>query len=160
MARILHQRFGIKRGDVVHFVMPSNTEMYFPVIGTWLLQGVVSPADPGLSAEVISIQLKEIRAKVIFCCLQTLHKVRGALAILEDNIPVIVMDGEDNVDLKEGKEMNLSSLREEETKHGYPAFPPAIEVEDNEEILICWSSGTTGRPKGILHGSKMLTKNA
>lgn len=158
MARILHQRFGIKKGDVVHFAMPSNTEMYFPVIGTWLLQGVVSPADPGLSAEVISIQLKEIRAKVIFCCLHTLDTVRGALAILGDNIPVIVMDGTDNSGLKEGKEMSLSSLREEEVRHEYSVFPPAIKVEDNEEILICWSSGTTGRPKGILHGSKMLLK--
>ena len=39
MARILHRHYGIKRGQVVHFVMPGNTEMYFPVIGTWLLQG-------------------------------------------------------------------------------------------------------------------------
>ena len=38
MARILHRRFDIGKGDVVHFVMPGNTEMYFPVIGTWLLQ--------------------------------------------------------------------------------------------------------------------------
>lgn len=158
MARILHQRFGIKKGDVVHFVMPSNTDMYFPIIGTWLLQGVVSPADPGLSAEVISIQLREIRAQVIFCCLSTLDKVRGALNILGKDIPVIVMNGEENVGLKEGKEMSLDSLQEEETRQKYPVFPPAIEVEDNEKILICWSSGTTGRPKGILHGSKMLLK--
>ena len=38
MARILHHRYGIRKGDVVHFVVPGNTEMYFPVIGTWLLQ--------------------------------------------------------------------------------------------------------------------------
>ena len=38
MARILHRRFSIGRGDVIHFVMPGNTEVYFPVIGTWLLQ--------------------------------------------------------------------------------------------------------------------------
>ena len=158
MARILHHRFGIKRGYVVHFVMPSNTEMYFPIIGTWLLQGVVSPADPGLSAEVTSIQLREIKAKVIFCCLSTLNKVRDALGILGEDIPVIVMDGEKNVGLKEGKEMSLDSLREAETRHEYPDFPPTFKVEVNEKILICWSSGTTGRPKGILHGSKMLLK--
>ena len=38
MARILHHHYDVKKGDVVHFVMPGSTEMYFPVIGTWLLQ--------------------------------------------------------------------------------------------------------------------------
>ena len=158
MARILHHRFSVKKGDVIHFVMPSNTEMYFPIIGTWLLQGVVSPADPGLTSEVISLQLRDVRPKLVFCCLGTLAKVRQALDLMGEYIPIIVMDGAGNDGLKEGQEMSLDSLLEAEKDGGYPDFPPALTVENNEEILICWSSGTTGRPKGILHGSKMLLK--
>ena len=38
MSRILHHRFQIGLGSVVQLVMPNNCEMYFPVLGTWILQ--------------------------------------------------------------------------------------------------------------------------
>ena len=60
---------------MVHFVVPGNAEMYFPIIGTWLLRGVVSPADPGLSEEVLVAQMEEANTKVVFCCLATLDKM-------------------------------------------------------------------------------------
>ena len=38
MARLLHHRFHISRGSVVQLVLPNNSEMYFTVLGTWILQ--------------------------------------------------------------------------------------------------------------------------
>ena len=154
MARILHHKFGVSKGDVVYFLIPSSIEMYFPVIGTWLLQGVVSPADPSLSAETVSQQLQQIGAKVIFCCKSTKNKVSEALELLGMDIPVVVMD-ENNDD---EKEISLKFLRRSELADPYPDYPPIVQVDENEKMLICWSSGTTGKPKGILHGSKMFTK--
>ena len=39
------------------------------------LHGVVSPADPGLSVEVLVAQMEEAHTKVVFCCLATLDKM-------------------------------------------------------------------------------------
>lgn len=156
MARILHHKFGLRRGDVVHLLMPSNCEMYFGVLGTWLLQGVVSPGDPGLSAEVVSLQLEEVRPKVVFCCLATVDKVREVLEVRGEDTPVIVMDGGEDDGRRE--EFSLESLLEEDKANKFADPPPAAVVTENEAVLICWSSGTTGRPKGILHGPRMFLR--
>ena len=78
MARILQQKFAIQVGDVVHLVVPGSCEMFVPVLGAWLLRAVVSPGDPGLSVDVISCQMGQANAKVVFCC-QRLLSVKGSL---------------------------------------------------------------------------------
>jgi acyl-coenzyme A synthetase/AMP-(fatty) acid ligase len=159
LARILAHTVGLRRGEVVHLVMPGNADMYFPVLGTWLLQGVVSPADPGLAAEVIGAQMKEAAVKVVFCCVATLEKVRRARELIGADTPVIVLDAKLGDPLmQEGREVSLESLREadEANSTGVEPPPPPEVVEENEAMMICWSSGTTGRPKGILHGSNLF----
>ena len=153
VARILDREFGVVQGDAVHFVMPGNTEMFIPVIGVWLVHGVVSAGDPGLSPEVIAIQLTEIVAKVVFCCSDTLDKVRRAVEISGQKIPVIVMDKAE--DLKEC-EHSLEALTERDNQGCFDMDLPTTSFHENEVIMIGWSSGTTGRPKGIQTGSNLF----
>ena len=40
-ARVLHHVYNIRHQDVVHLFVPSTTEFYFPVLGTWILQGLL-----------------------------------------------------------------------------------------------------------------------
>ena len=151
-ARILHHRFGVGRGDVVHFVVPGNAEMYFPIIGTWLLRGIVSPADPELSVEVLVAQMEEANTKVVFCCLATLDKVEKVRNKLGRDITLIVMDGTDD------DERSLEFLRTEDDKSNRPSLPQQERTEENSFIAICWSSGTTGRPKGMMLGENVFLK--
>ena len=153
VARILHQEFGVVQGDAVHFVMPGNTEMFIPVIGVWLLHGIVSAGDPDLSEEVIVIQLTEIVAKVVFCCSDTLDKVRRAVEITGRKIPVIVMDKAEG--LKEF-EHSLEALTARDNQGCFDGDLPITTFHENEVIMIGWSSGTTGRPKGIQTGSNLF----
>ena len=153
MARILQQKFGIQEGDVVQLVMPGSCEMFVPVLGAWLLRAVVSPGDPGLSVEVISCQMGQADAKIVFCCQATLQKVKMAVGLLDAEIPIVVMDG--SVDEAEEGVTSLTSLIEEDN---FVLRPPSAPVEINQLIMICWSSGTTGRPKGIKIGSNRFYK--
>ena len=156
MARILQQKFAIQVGDVVQLVMPGSCEMFIPVLGAWLLRTVVSPGDPGLSVEVISCQMAQTDAKIVFCCQATLQKVRKALGLLDAEIPIIVMDG--SVGEAEEGVTSVSSLIKEENRENFALSPPSAPVVIDELIIICWSSGTTGRPKGIKIGSNRFFK--
>jgi acyl-coenzyme A synthetase/AMP-(fatty) acid ligase len=159
MARIMAHQLGVRRGDVVQLVMPSNSEMYFPVLGAWLLRAVVSPTDPGLTAEVVGHQMRAAGTKLVLCCRATLAKVRQARRPLqgESSVPIVVMDADAGDQLEAGQmEMSLESLLELDDTSKYPSLPPPEAVEDDEPLLIVWSSGTTGRPKGIMHGPKFL----
>jgi len=152
IARILHHKFGVGKGDVVHFVVPSNAEMYFPIIGTWLLRGVVSPADPGLSVEVLVAQMEEANTKVVFCCLATLGKMEKVKDRLGRDISLIVMDGASD------EERSLDYLRREDDMADRPSLPHQESTEENSFLAICWSSGTTGQPKGIMLGENVFLR--
>ena len=152
IASILHHKFGVVKGDVVHFVVPGNAEMYFPIIGTWLLRGVVSPADPGLSVEVLVAQMEEANTKVVFCCLATLAKMEKVRDKLGKDIALIVMDGASD------HERSLDYLRNEDDLADRPSLPEQESTEENSFLGICWSSGTTGRPKGIMLGENLFLK--
>ena len=122
-----------------------------------LLQGVVSPSDPGLSPALLAQQMEQSDTKLVFCCLDTLDSVRQAVQLWEKEVVVIVMDAANNAGgLKEGLEMSLAALLEDDKTSGYPDPPAPETVEADEVMLICWSSGTTGKPKGIVHGPKVL----
>ena len=152
IARILHHKFGVGKSDVVHFVVPGNAEMYFPIIGTWLLRGVVSPADPGLSVEVLVAQMEEANTMVVFCCLATLGKMEKVKERLGRDIAFIVMDGSSD------QESSLDFLRREDDMANRPAIPQEESMEENSFMAICWSSGTTGRPKGMMLGENVFLK--
>ena len=154
IARILHHMYKVGRGDVVHIILPNTSQFYFPVLGTWALQGVVSPADPGLSSQVLARQCQDAGTKVVFCCLSTLEKVKATNRELERDIPIIVVDMVDDNHEKDESVRSLESL----LNLSLTDPPSASQIDENERILICWSSGTTGRPKGIQHGSNLVSK--
>jgi len=151
-SRVLHHVYKVARGDVVHLLMPNNTQFYFPVLATWMLQGTVSPADPTLSASVLQSQLIDANTKVIFCTRASLDKVLIARDGVEGNVPVIVMDADDGADDQNKSIRSLASFLALDQALDDP--PQAQIVEENERSMICWSSGTTGRPKGIQIGSR------
>ena len=74
------------------------------------MQGVVSPADPSLGPEVLQAQMEDANAKLIICCAATLKKVRKARDLTAKEIPILIMDVVDNMDLNVGQEKILSSL--------------------------------------------------
>ena len=155
MVRILHHHLGVGRGEVVQVVVPGNTEWYFPVLATWSLGGIISPSDPSLSSEVLAAMLEETGARVVVCCLATLPKVRRAREVVGGRLAVLVMDA--SMDFPEGLagEVSLARLRADTSTE---VAVPEVEVEEHAAFLVIWSSGTTGRPKGIQHGTNIVYK--
>ena len=155
---------GLRKGDVVHFVIPNNTEYHITVIGAWLCEATVSLGDPGLSLKVMETQLKDTQAKFVICFDGSRKVVYEALKNLQllGQVQVLVlelacpMQGQDQPIIEPRFQFYKDFLRQV----GDQQVPKLQNgpLQDDETFVIFWSSGTTGVPKGIQHCVKYFRK--
>ena len=95
-------------------------------------------------------QIEEIKAKFVVCDSETEQEVRRALRDLPDvrllSIGRVEDCGADLAALAAGANEGEAAARPAEVEGGDPW---------EECAVVLWSSGTTGRPKGILHREVM-----
>ena len=131
VAKVLSS-YGLKEGDTVHIVMPNCVEFHVTVFAVWLLGGITSLADPSLRSNVLLQQIKDIKAAFTICHSNHELNVSGLTKKI--------------ITLENIFESNLEMTNDIE-----PNFSIAKRMMD-ETLVIFWSSGTTGRPKGIARG--------
>ena len=133
--------YGVKEGTVVHVVMPNCIEFHVTVFAIWMVGGIASLADPSLRTSILLEQIKETKSELVIC-----H-------------PDV-----DHHDLKKTRQMIVTSetlfegVSDEKNNFIEPDFSVAKRVM-NETLVIFWSSGTTGRPKGIAHGINFFLRS-
>jgi acyl-coenzyme A synthetase/AMP-(fatty) acid ligase len=129
---------GLGKGDVLHVVVPNSIKFHVTVFGAWLLGAAASVADPSLNEDILKTQLDETKAKVVVCNAESLQKVSRAAR----NAAVVVrVEDYDAASPTEVADNYIKSL---------------INANNEDTMVIFWSSGTTGRPKGIAHTNNFL----
>ena len=81
----IFQSFGVQDGDIVHICLPATTEFYYPVIGTWICNGIVSVVDPTLTLSSNVSRLEIVRPKIVVCCEDNLDIIQEALILCNLN---------------------------------------------------------------------------
>ena len=160
-SRLLGKAFyliGLREGDYGSLYLPNTTEYHCLALGVWLCGAIVSPGDPSMTARGMGFQLDEVRPKVVVCHLGNLQTVQQALRqsglLGMTRIVVVALH---------------QKLEEKENVYGYAdlleratTLPPlrsdllTTPREPDDVIVIIWSSGTTGRPKGIQMVNRQL----
>jgi acetyl-CoA synthetase len=151
---------GIKAGDRVAIYMPMIPEAVVAMQAVARIGAVHSVIFGGFSAESLSSRIEDAAAKLVITSDGGYRKGRasalkpavdealsGGRCASVENVLVVKRTNQD-VDWVEGRDVDwaeaMAVANEEHVAQAFPAEQP---------LFILYTSGTTGKPKGILHTS-------
>ncbi len=135
---------GLKPGDVVAFQLPNWTESAIIALATRMMGLIINPIPPIYRESELAYILADCGAKMIFVP-QVFRKVDHA-AMLESLKPTLPLLADIVVVRGDGK------LRWDELVDLAPLDDTLLpKVNPSAVMMVMYTSGTTGRPKGVLH---------
>jgi fatty-acyl-CoA synthase len=137
---------GIGKGDTVAIMAPNIPEMLEAHNGVPMLGAVLCPINTRLDAAAVAFILRHGEAKVLLADREYSAVIAPALAQLEQ--PPLVIDIDDV--LATGGERIGATDYEAFLASGDPAHPAALPDDEWQAITLCYTSGTTGNPKGVV----------
>lgn len=137
----LLQRCGIGPGDTVAVLMPNSLDFVRVWLGTACVGATLAPLNPALTGEFLAHQLRSAGAKLLVCHPDYLA---AAAAAIEDS-------GSIRAVLSPGDAAHLHGI-DVEALARWRDLPPCepVPVQPSDTACIMFTSGTTGRSKGVL----------
>ena len=145
---------GFRAGDVIAFQMPNWHEAAFIDVAACLLGVVVCPIVTIYRDTEVALILSDSRAKGIFVA----ERFRGfdfaaMLARLRPALPALA-----HVWTVRGTQPNTADGDLRTLMADAPALPALPAVSPDAVKLVLYTSGTTGRPKAVLHSHNSLIR--
>ena len=145
---------GFRAGDVIAFQMPNWHEAAFIDVAACLLGVVVCPIVTIYRDTEVALILSDSRAKGIFVA----ERFRGfdfaaMLARLRPALPNLA-----HVWTVRGTQPDTADGDLRTLMAGAPALPALPAVSPDAVKLVLYTSGTTGRPKAVLHSHNSLIR--
>ena len=146
LASALHKA-GVREGDVVSAMLPNVPAMLEAHYGVPVLGAVLNAINTRLDADTVAYILEHAEAKVIITDRMYAGVVGPALAKLKRRI--LVIDHDDP--LYTGPGERLGRVEYEKFIAGGGAWPWTLPDDESAPIALNYTSGTTGRPKGVVY---------
>lgn len=154
---------GFKKNDPFAIISEGRSEWVLSELAAIMLGGISVPLSLKLLTEEIPFRVNHSESKVIFFSHITMEKVIKAKDLFENDLFYIYMDNDEKNILRlkevEGLEYGKNLITYGDLlKEGKAAeenisntLTDTIEsAEEDDVITICYTSGTTGNPKGIM----------
>ncbi|MBZ8118721.1 AMP-binding protein [Roseovarius sp. LXJ103] len=150
-------KLGVNPGDVVATLIPNLPPQAEAHFGVPAAGAVLNTINTRLEVDTVAYILEHGDAKVVLVDPQFLSLAESAIAHMEGHAPLLI----EVEDLQAGQ---ISSGRHAEYEHllasGDPDFQWIMPEDEWESLALNYTSGTTGRPKGVVYhhrGAYLMT---
>jgi len=135
---------GVVKGDRVFVFLPRVAELYISTIAIAKIGAIAGPLFSAFGPDALRDRLIDSQAKVIITNKALKTKLDAIRDQLNDLEYVIVVDAKDD-ELADG-ELSYKSL-----VAGQSAKLKCEHMDPEDPLYLLYTSGTTGKPKGIVH---------
>jgi fatty-acyl-CoA synthase len=139
---------GVRRGDVVSVMLPNVPAMLDAHYGVPMLGAVLNTINTRLDADTVAYILEHGEAKVLITDRVFAAVVGPALKKLKKK--PFVIDVDDPLYTGPGEHQGAVEY-EKFIAGGDPAFKWSLPPDESDPIALNYTSGTTGRPKGVVY---------
>lgn len=133
-----------KKGDVLALFTPNCIDTPPVMWGVHWAGGIVSPANPGYTAEELAYQLRDSGARALVTQLPFLDVARAAAKEAGIAMDKVILIGDERDPT--GRAKHFTSIRSTAGSSRYKQ----VKVDPKKDLaFLVYSSGTTGTPKGV-----------
>ncbi|GBM46102.1 Acetoacetyl-CoA synthetase [Araneus ventricosus] len=168
------RKFGIKKGDVVACYVSNRPEALFAMHATTSIGAIWTGALPLFGAQAVLYRMKQVNPRILLTIdrfpndreeIDMLPKVKEVVNNLPSLEKVLIIPSKKESKLKDISDIRNSCFLDDFLKLGLDenGAVPEMEFEQvsfSHPVFINFTSGTTGLPKAMMHGSGALMPTA